>query len=179
MSRDQAPADEPPVELGWVLGAYGVRGQLRVRVPSGRDSILPTLAAVSLVAADRVLHGVVVRAARWQGEHLLLSLDGIADRDAAAAWRGAAICARRSDFPPLAADEFYWIDLIGCTVVNRAGDILGRVEAVDEHGSAPFMMVRDAANGAPEHLIPLVDAYLLEIVLAERRVLVDWRADWS
>ncbi|MEZ5657750.1 MAG: ribosome maturation factor RimM [Burkholderiaceae bacterium] len=176
-----ATANEEFIELGRVLGAYGVRGVLRVRVPSGRDSILPSLTRVSLVAADRSPQVFDIAKCRWHGEHLLLTLSTLTDRDLAAGWRGAAVCARRADFPPAAKDEFYWIDLIGCEVVNRQGLNLGVVESVDEHGAAPFVTVRGQAEGegAASHLIPLVPAYVSEIDLAARILRVDWQPDWS
>jgi len=28
-------------------------------------------------------------------------------------------------------------------------------------------------------MVPFVDAYLIEVDLAQRRIVVDWQADWS
>lgn len=154
-----------------------MRGALRVRVASGRESILPSLVRVHLIDRDGVDRQHEIVSARWHGEHLLLALRGVDQREDAAALRGAAVSAPRSVFPPLQEDEFYWVDLIGCRVENRAGQVLGTVVDVDDHGAAPFVSVR-AADG-PEHLIPLVPAYLLGLDLQGRVLRVDWQTEWS
>jgi 16S rRNA processing protein RimM len=80
---------------------------------------------------------------------------------------------RRCDFPALPQGQFYWVDLIGCEMSNPAGEALGRVTAIDDHGAHPIIET-DAGL-----LIPYVDAYLVEVVPDEGRIVVDWQADWS
>jgi ribosomal 30S subunit maturation factor RimM len=44
---------------------------------------------------------------------------------------------------------------------------------VDDHGAHPIL---ETDTG---HLIPFVDAYVVDAVPAEGRIVVDWQADWS
>ena len=45
--------------------------------------------------------------------------------------------------------------------------------AVDDHGAHPILATDIGL------LIPFVDAYIVETVPSEGRVVVDWHADWS
>lgn len=164
------------IELGRVLGAHGVRGAMRVRVPAGRDSVLPDLRRLVLEPEPPApAREFAVQQCRWQGDNLVVVLDTLTDREAAAEWRGAAVKARRGDFPPLAPGEFYWIDLIGRPVVNLQDVLLGRVADIEEHGAAPFMTI-EAGDGRA-YRIPLVPAYLIDV--GEQALRVDWQPDWD
>ena len=67
-----------------------------------------------------------------------------------------------------AADEFYWVDLIGLAVVNREGVALGTVVGLLDTG--PHSVLRVAAErtaeGGEERLIPFVAAYVDTVDLA-------------
>lgn len=56
--------------------------------------------------------------ARVHGAFWLASIKGLSDRDEAHALKGSSIWVSRGDFPALDADEFYWVDLIGCEVYS-------------------------------------------------------------
>ncbi len=57
------------------------------------------------------------------GNEIVAGIRGIDDFPGAAeGLRGARIFVSRSSFPTPAADEYYWIDLIGLAVSNRSGD---------------------------------------------------------
>lgn len=61
----------------------------------------------------------------WSKEHgstWLACLKGLVDRDQAHALKGSSVWVSRDAFPALQADEYYWIDLIGCQVFSVAVD---------------------------------------------------------
>src|SRR6185503_19060474 len=108
----------------------------------------------------------------------------LADRDVARALRGARVYVARSSFPTAADDEFYWVDLIGAEVVNRAGDSLGRVTALIDTGPHSVLCVRradagaDESDTAAERLIPFVAAYVDRVDTTAHRIEVDWGLDY-
>ena len=72
--------------------------------------------------------------------------------------------------------EIYWSDLIGFTVVNRDGQMLGSVAGLLD--TAAHAVLRVASDDGRERLIPLVPAYLDAIDPEARRVRVDWQLDY-
>ena len=184
------PADA--VEVGLVLGAWGIKGGIRVKpfssdpqalFSSKRWFIQPAAAVAAGVrpAATQVLR---IANARTQGDSIVATLHDVDDRTQAEALKGARIFIARSSFPTADADEFYWVDLIGLTVLDRQGQTLGRVSGLLETGAhcvlqvAPVSAADDAPGPAAPMLIPFVGAYVDEVDLAGKRIVVDWAADY-
>jgi 16S rRNA processing protein RimM len=101
----------------------------------------------------------------------LLSLKGLADRDAADALRGQAVWARRADLPPLGEEEFYVTDLIGCAVHDQAGAQVGTVADI-EHIAGRDLLVLSRPGGG-EALVPLLPEFVTSVDLPARRVEID------
>jgi 16S rRNA processing protein RimM len=183
-----AAAALPPdaVEVGRIAGAWGVQGALRVHAHAGAPLALratrcwflqpPLQAHPTRVAAPPLPARLDIVSVREQGQALVATARGLADRAAAEALRGARILVSRASFPPAAPGEYYWVDLIGCRVVNREGVELGVVADLIDIGPHAVLQVRPDAAAA-ERLIPFVDAYLDEVDTAARRIRVDWSAD--
>lgn len=122
-----------------------------------------------------------VLAARCHSDSVLAQLDGVTNREAAATWRGALIGVPRAALPTPAAGEFYWNDLIGLAVVNRAGADLGHVVEVLDTGAHPVLRVAPAQgmlSPGGERLIPLVPAYVDTIDPSAESIVVDWQLDY-
>ena len=96
---------------------------------------------------------------------------GIADRNEALDLAGRSIGVEDATLPAPGADEFYWKDLIGLTVEDGRGAVLGEVTGLIETGANDVLVVR-AADG--EELIPFVDQFVKRVDLANRRLVVDW-----
>jgi 16S rRNA processing protein RimM len=165
-----APAGVP---LGRVIGAHGLRGELRVRI--GGDD-LTGLAGVSSVRLVREGSGTVaeyrvasVRPGR-PGEGRV-ALAGVGDRDAALALRGCTLLARSSELPGLGAGEYYAYELVGCAVEDGEGRPLGIVTSIAETGAADALVIEDAAG--VERLVPAVQPLLARVDLAAQRIVLD------
>ena len=187
------PADSPTlpddaVEVGRVLGAWGVKGGIKVKAFAADPQALFSTKRWFLQPAESprpVVAGAVpmptllrVVQAREQGDAVVATVQELGDRDAAEALKGARVFIPRISFPTPGEGEFYWIDLIGLTVVNRAGAALGCVIGLIETGPHCVLRVQPADADAPECLIPFVAAYVDAVDLPGRRITVDWEADY-
>ena len=105
------------VPLAEVARPHGVKGELRLR-PYNRDSdLLLDLDEVLVRFPGGEAHEVSVDGARRANDAILMKLFSVDDREGADALRGALVCARRRDFPPLDEGEFYACDIEGAQVV--------------------------------------------------------------
>lgn len=162
--------------MGRVIGAYGVRGWIRVKPFTGTPDALIEYGQWWLTGSSRR-----VIDARMHGGVPVARLEGIETREQAEALIGNDVAVPRDALPETADDEVYWSDLVGCEVVNRKGETLGRVADVqDMAGQALLRVVADAGEGdrVVERLIPCVPAYVREIDLEANRIDVDWDADY-
>jgi 16S rRNA processing protein RimM len=120
-----------------------------------------------------------------QGERLVVRLEGVDDRDAAARLTGAWVEVERAELPPTGDREYYRADLIGLEVENLEGVALGKVVYFIDAPAGAVMVVadrEDAAAARPgasrrEHWVLAVPAHLKRVDLTAGRILVDWPAE--
>ena len=117
-----------------------------------------------------------VKQAKEQGDVIVATVDDVQDRNGAESLKGARVFVSRSAFPTPDNDEFYWVDLIGLTVVNRQDEVLG--EVVDLLDTGPTSVLRLKAADDTERLIPFVSAYIDSVSLADKRIVADWGLDY-
>lgn len=193
MSRAAAPAPqdsaeparpEDAVEVGRVLGAWGVKGAIKVKPFAADPQALFSSKRWFLAPPETPRPGVVlpsllrIVSAREQGDAVVATAQELPDRDAAEALKGARVLVSRASFPTPDAGEFYWVDLIGLAVVDRAGRSLGTVDGLIETGPHCVLSVQGADPEQLPTLIPFVDAYVDRVDLPGRRIEVDWGEDY-
>ena len=157
------------IELGQIGAPFGIRGWVKLHSYTEPPERLLDRGTLSL----RVGGGwrdYAVEARGRSGGALTVKLAGVPDRNAAEVLKGAAVAVPRSDLPPCAARDFYRADLLGCEVVNLAGDPLGVVAHFVETPAHALMVVR----GTREYWVPAVPQHLRRVELAARRIVVDW-----
>lgn len=167
-----AAGDEPAypddaVEVGRIVGAWGVKGGLKVKPFSADPQALfgtkrwflqppapgpgpntgPRRAAKPATGPAWPLLLRIVQA-REQGANIVATAHGLDDRDAAESLSGARIFISRASFPTPEDDEFYWVDLIGLAVRNREGLDLGTVVDLVQTGPSCVLRVRAPAARA-------------------------------
>lgn len=172
-SRDAVPADL--VELGAVRGAYGVKGWVRIQPFDAEAAVLRQAKRWWLQGKDAG-RAMAVESVRRHGELVLAKWAGVDLPEPVDRLKGATVAVPRSEFPPLPDGEYYWCDLIGAEVVNRAGERLGKVEALNSNGAQDLLEV---VKGESTLLVPLVPAYIDSVDVPARLIRVDWQADWS
>jgi 16S rRNA processing protein RimM len=127
------------VEIGSVLGAHGLKGEVRVRLFHSASELLFERDEV-LVVSDAGEQLVSLEAVRRTPKGLLVKLAGVDDRDAAEQVAGARLAVPRDELPALADGEYYLCDLVGSEVVTPDGP-LGRVTEVRVHPSVDSIVI--------------------------------------
>ncbi|ACB32957.1 16S rRNA processing protein RimM [Leptothrix cholodnii SP-6] len=185
------PADV--VEVAKVIDAWGVKGWFRVHPYAADAQAVFTSRRWYLQGPDnrprpkdapalpRLLH---VTEVKEHGDGIVACAPEVADRSAAEALKGARIFVSRASFPTVGDGEYYWIDLIGLSVVNRDGESLGTVTDLIDTGPHSVLRLGYPSvddKGAPvegERLIPFVAAYIDSVQLDQKRIVADWGLDY-
>jgi 16S rRNA processing protein RimM len=172
---------EDLVLVGYVSGAYGLNGWIRIK-PYSTDADALLYAKTWWIDKPE-FHDVEMRQVKSHSGDIVAQLMGIADRDAAEALCGATVQISRKHFPALTDGEFYWIDLIGLEVENLQGESLGVVKDLMDNGAHPILRVI-ALNGentekvSQELLIPFVDRFVKTVDQKTKKMTVDWERDY-
>lgn len=171
MSEPALPADW--AILGKIVGVYGVKGWIKIEsYTRPRDAIF-TYGAWQIGAAQGWLLQTV-KTGRPQGLGLVAKLLEVSDRDQARNLIGATIAVPRDQFPAVAKGEVYWADLEGCTVINRTGVELGKVNHLLETGANDVLVVQPLSDKGGEYLIPYIDDVIDRVDLDGKIIQVDW-----
>jgi 16S rRNA processing protein RimM len=168
------PAAAVPARLvvGRVVRPHGVKGEVVVQPLTDAPDRFAAGAELALGDPDQPepLRPLVVAAARDDRGRLLVSFDGVADRDAAERLRGGLLSIPREAARPLAADEFWSHQLVGLAVFDRDGNHRGVVDEVLPGTAHDLLSVR--LDGGASALVPAVAA-LVTVELDAGRLVVD------
>ncbi len=159
--------------VGHIAGVQGLKGWVKVFSNTDpRENIVeysPWMLETGEATITLEVEG------RLQGRLVLAKIASIEDREAAVELVGSKIYIWPEQLPRLEQDEYYWSDLIGMQVESLQADILGTVDDMLETGANDVMVIR----GDRERLIPFViDDIVREVDLTDRRIIVDWQADY-
>jgi 16S rRNA processing protein RimM len=160
--------------VGRIVKPHGIRGELVVDTMTDSAEHRFAEGSVLFVTArdgspERTL---TVTAARPHTGRLLVRFEGVGDRDAAEALRGAVLSANATELPPIDdPDEFYDHQLEGLAVLTVAGAAVGTVREV-AHGAGGDLLVVDR-DGGGEALIPFVRQIVPEVDVPGGRIVLD------
>lgn len=161
--------EEERICVGAVAGAFGVRGEARVKSFCADPAAIEDYAPLTDEAGRR---SFTLRITRPVAGGFAARLGGVATREEAEALKGLRLFAPRGRLPALPDDEFYHSDLIGLTAVDVGGRVLGEVRAVEDYGAGDFLEIRLADSGKPL-LIPFTRAAAPTVDLSAGRIVID------
>jgi len=165
---------EARVELGRVVGAHALRGELRVRIFGDSPENLLRQGSVWLAEQPGDPNGrrfTIVGAGQGRTGEIRLALEGIGSREAALALRGMLVLAEPGELAPLDEGDYYWHELIGCTVETSAGQPVGVVREIWETGSHDVLVVEPEGGG--RKLIPTAREIMTEVDIAAGRIRIE------
>ncbi|HVR82268.1 MAG TPA: ribosome maturation factor RimM [Luteimonas sp.] len=169
------PASQQMILLGRVLGAFGVRGELKLESFTDPKSAIFSYQPWILRDARGVERELAGARGRETIKGQVATFPDIADRDAAEALRGTEVWVPRSALPPPEPGEYYWIDLEGLRVVNLDGADFGTVSHLFSTGANDVLV----AHGERERMIPFLEPdYIKSVDFDAGVVTVDWDADF-
>jgi 16S rRNA processing protein RimM len=105
---------------------------------------------------------------------LLMGLESVADRNQAEGLVGSSLFIDKSRLPVLDEDTYYWSDLVGLSVYDPTGLLLGRLDEVIPTPGNDVYVVKGNVEGQPrELLIPAIGDVVLSIDIAGKTMVVE------
>lgn len=153
------------IKIGKIVNTVGLKGEVKVYNYSDSIEIYETIE--SIYVEDRL---TVIENVRAQKNMVILKLEGADDRNAAEALRGKDLYITEDDLPELPEGQYYVRDLIGMSVTEEDGNLLGHVTDVLQNTAQDIFEV-ESENGK-KLLIPKVDQFVLDIDAEKREITV-------
>ena len=156
------------VLVGRIRRSVGLQGEVVIE-PTGDDPERFAPGRRLLLEGEEPAELVVHSSRRARRLEIAVRFAGIDSVGAAETLKGRRIYVRPEDLPPLPPGIYYHYQLLGLTVVDAAGVVLGCVESILETGSNDVYCVGKAEE---EILIPAVRDYVAKVDLAAGKILL-------
>ncbi len=152
--------------IGRIVAPHGLKGEVKIK--SFAEAPLDVASYGAVMASDG--RKFTFSNPRMQGDVVVVTIDGIADRTSAESLRGLELAVDRADLPEPEEDEFYHADLIELPVVDASGEEVGRVVAFHNFGGGDVLEVRRGRASVfvpfTQKMVPTIDVKAGRIVLS-------------
>ena len=163
----------PPelLAVGRVARAHGVRGRVLIAPFNAESTGLERASALWLSPKGQPGQQRRYDVAHAERANLgyLVTLKGIAGRDAADALRGSEVLVDRAELPGLDEGEVWAADLVGCSAVDTTGALCGTVTGLEDAGPNELLTL-ELPSGAVV-LVPL--GLVREVDPATKRIVIE------
>ena len=162
-------ANNKKICVGAIMGAFGVKGEVRVKSFCANPADIDSYGTLSNEDDSQSFDLTLTRPVKTG---FAAKIKGIRYKDQADALRGTRLFVDRDRLPSLPDDEFYHSDLVGLQMVDTGGENIGRIKAVLNHGAGDILEVtgKDIKGSL---LVPFTLEVVPTVDLAAKRVIVN------
>ena len=160
--------------IGQIVGAHGIRGAVKVYPTTDDPHRFLNMKTVLLAKEGEEAHvkEYKIQSASFHKNVVLLTLQGVTDRNTAETMVDLSLWVERKDALPLEEDEYYIKDLMECKVIDEDDQDCGTVTDVMFTGSNEVLVVTDAKG--KEVLIPLINDCVLDVDTEAGIIRIHW-----
>ena len=127
--------------LAVIAAAHGIRGAVKVKTFTQNPANILAYGPLR----DEKGRDYSLKLVREVSSHsLIMTIEGVDDRNQAEALRGTKLYVERRQLPDLIEEEFYHRDLMGLNVQDLEGQDIGKVCAVSNFGAGDFLEIIDS-----------------------------------
>ena len=155
------------VLLGAVIGAHGIKGEVKVKTFTEAPENLDTYGALT-TDDGRALTITSLRPT--VKDEAVAHFAGIDDRNGAESLKGQGLYVPRAALPAPEAGDYYHADLVGLAAENPDGAALGTIAAIHNFGAGDVLEVKFTGGGS--EFVPFSDDAVPVVDIAGRRVVV-------
>lgn len=143
---------------GKIMTTHGIKGELKVKVTSDFDRFVKGNTLYILHNEEYIK--VVVHHVSDFGKYLLVSFEDMLDINLVEKYHLDEIYVSEEDREELEEDEYYYSDLIGCSVYNQDQVFRGTVEEIKEMPQCDYLYI---AYNNIHYYVPFINEFVLEV----------------
>ncbi|MGH7453343.1 MAG: ribosome maturation factor RimM [bacterium] len=163
-------SNEPQmVIVGEIVRPHGLAGTVKVRATTDDPQRFSLLDEVKLQRDGRTLGEYRVERVQIGKSEVFVKFYGVDDRNQAETLRGASLMIPSEARVPAPADQYYHFEIIGLPAYTAAGEPLGEIVNIETFPAHDVWVIR---NGDRERLVPAVEAFIKEVDVQNRRIVI-------
>lgn len=161
------------VRIGKIVNTHGIRGEVRIMATtdfaSERFKKGNTLHIFN--SKNELVESVVVKSHRVHKNFDLVVFEGMENINLVERFKTMIVkFVKDQKEDVLAADEFYYEDIIGCEAVTTSGEVIGTVADILETGANDVWVIK--RKGQANVLVPYVDDFVESIDVTAKKVVI-------
>ncbi len=157
------------INVARILRSQGKTGEIRLRFHYISPRDCAELKSV-FIGREGALKEYKVESLLRRGKDYDLKLEGVDSLSQADKLRGLDVYLPESSLRVKGKDEFYFFQLVGCSVIGRDGRRIGRVRDILSVGAGDLLIVE---SDGKEILVPFHKSICIEVDLKSREIRID------
>ncbi|MGE7841867.1 ribosome maturation factor RimM [Lysinibacillus sp. NPDC093712] len=159
--------------VGRIVNTHGIRGE--VRILSTTDFEEERFAVGKKIAAfkkdDKKPTWVTIQSVRRHKNFILLTFEGMDNINFVEPFKEGMLKITKDQMTDdlLQENEFFFHEIIGCTVVSEEGETIGEVKDILQTGANDVWVVKGAKK---EHYIPYIEDIVKNIDVVEKKIVI-------
>lgn len=164
--------DNQALTVGKIVNTHGIRGELKVvpstDFPEERFKQGSTLLVIH--PEQQSSHEITIQSSRYHKGMYIVKLQGMDNINDVQSFKGALLKVPKEQLQNLSDDEYYYYEIVGCTVITDEGVQLGKITEILSPGANDVWVV-DRGAGKPV-LLPVIDDVILDVDVENKQVKV-------
>jgi 16S rRNA processing protein RimM len=156
------------LRIGKIVNTQGIKGEIRITPLT--DDIARFDDLNYILIGDDLLIRLDIEYVKYHKNFVLLKLKGIDSINDAEKYKGKYILINREDAITLPKGSYFVCDIIGLTVQDSSGTVLGRVTDIISTGSNDVYTVK---NDETEIMLPALKSVVKEINIEQGIMVVE------
>jgi 16S rRNA processing protein RimM len=171
-SKNSSLKDGKKILIGYISSAHGIKGEVEVVPLTDFPERFRRMDSLDLYEKGVFVRTLQITSAReYEGKKKWIVKSELSDRNAAERCVGMSILVDLKERVSLPENSFWVDDLIGLSVQDGEGNVLGVVKALISSGGHEIYEVKDKEGKL--HYIPAVEAFVKDIDLDSKKIVVE------
>ncbi len=158
------------VVIGVLSNTHGLTGDMKLYLFTNANEILRKVSEYVLKNKDETQSlNIKFEKVKKHSDHYIVHIAGIETIAEAEKLKGLYVYVKKEFLPKLQEGQYYFFELVGCTVYDQDNNYLGEVKEVIETGNNDVLSVK---KDKQEFLIPVIEDYVRLIDKEGKRIYI-------
>lgn len=157
--------------IGKITNTHGIKGEVKVKQITDFIERFDEGSIIYVIDQDNNAQPLEIDGFRTQHNNLLIHFKGYDSIEDVEDFKGLLLKIKQEQLTDLPENEFYYYEIIGCTVWTTDEDEIGMIDHILSPGANDVWVVKNAAN--KEILIPYIQDVVKEVDVENKRVIIE------
>ena len=155
------------LQIGKIVNTHGVRGEVKLIPLTDNPNRFDELEWV-FIEKDGKVDKHTIQQVKYTKGSVMIKFTGIESIEEAEKYRDCFVLVDRKNAVKLPKDSYFICDILGCSVFDEKGALLGELVDILQTGSNDVYIIRDQSG--KEILLPALKSVVNSISLEQRRI---------